>query len=310
MGFGSRACECTASFLIRLLMSPYICYLCCENGELIPILKETFHLAVKPIEDRHNLQTPISFSTPLRRALTLPLPEKRFVARRTGRTETQSQSGFFKLPYELREMVYVQILQFPALHLKGYGRRTRGARCACLTGINDFAQPMIKLPAPADCVTLTKLDSVLALLCSCRRIYSEAIDILYCKNKFLMHWHALASLPRKLVPGRLASIQCLRVNASTYDVKGWKRACTVLKRMKGLRMLYVSVGCPSNYQDLQDGTPYIKPLMTLRVPDFVVQLPVTLVIFGVECQQLFERGGEEIGGLVNLPFRILWAEKP
>ncbi|KAL5337943.1 hypothetical protein BJX70DRAFT_220689 [Aspergillus crustosus] len=229
--------------------------------------KHGFRRLFSPILESRERITPVAFTPRFRRALTLPTPVKprRVLGfRATGETETemQAQSPFFMLPAEIRRMVYLEVLRFPGIHIYSYN------------GV------------------------VGASVCSER--YSESIPFLYEENVFSMNQDALNVLPRIILPKRLACIQHLRVYVSIYhrrDRVKWKRVGSVLKRLSGLRSLCVSLGPLPTSNEISDGANIVQPLLSLSIPDFVLELPTGPPLQGL-VQDLLES---------QPPFRVVLA---
>ncbi|KAL4789045.1 hypothetical protein BDV19DRAFT_374688 [Aspergillus venezuelensis] len=310
------------------IASPFFIYESFQKGQPQARWKRRFQRAVKPIKQYKDVQMPVSYRPTLRRALTLPLPEKKslMTLRRVGKTEIQAESGFFKLPYEIREMIYLQFLVLPKLHLVRVKGKMIGTKCkgedlkgpyehghvdGTPTQFGDICCPRIK-----------EGDSIMALFCTCRRIYTDLIPLIYKKTTFYLNQQTLSFLPRKLPPARLSQLQHLRVYTSTCafesDLKGWNRACTVFHKMTGLKSLFISFGTVPHRTCVTDGTSFVRPLMALRVPDFVLQLPTGVAIFGLEFEKIewwvennakIHWDWEGIGAtLATLPFRVLWED--
>jgi hypothetical protein len=137
--------------------------------------------------------------------------------------------------------------------------------------------------------------------------YSEAVHILYEQNTFSLNQQALNALPRTIIPARLASIRKLRVYISlttTHDRAKWIHASRILKQLSGLRSLQVSFSRISHPTDgsprirLRDGTALVEPLLDLRVPDFVVEVPQSALDDGLVVRD---------SSWSDTPFRVrLW----
>ncbi|KAJ9641995.1 hypothetical protein H2201_004530 [Coniosporium apollinis] len=131
-----------------------------------------------------------------KRALTLPLPEHSsgvLSEKPTQRTYDQQQSRLFKLPLELREQIYREVLSGPPIHIIRKQKKLGHLRCKAIR--------------PEDCPVK----------------YSESINILYTHNTFSLNdLDSLRYLSSTLIPPRLALIKTLHLHWSftepLYDI--------------------------------------------------------------------------------------------
>ncbi|RJE27153.1 hypothetical protein PHISCL_00506 [Aspergillus sclerotialis] len=124
-----------------------------------------------------------------RRPLTPPLLPLKDTTPIAPEAASQSQSPFFRLPLELREIIYKQVLGDSNIHIKN-GKSLRHLRCKCTScpGIGYYFYYGSTWKKPWECDG-TKYDYdgdrlPVSLLRSCRRVYTEAIDLLYSSNIF------------------------------------------------------------------------------------------------------------------------------
>ncbi|GAQ11871.1 hypothetical protein ALT_9192 [Aspergillus lentulus] len=215
-----------------------------------------------------------------RRSLTLPLrPQHGDVQQRSY---DQLQSLFFrKLAPEIRCMIYRDILvPSKALHVWRTHRRLCSMPCRNLNRQADMQSDIHSSCGPPladDGTVLRRLpgesphqNQILPLLCSCRRVYTEAIDLLYEANRF--HFDSpltVRALPLCMVPRRLASIRYIRLDIQAFEnraivanvLSSWEQACTVLAGIEALEELVVTL------RSLDKGTCYKPlPLVTLLGP--------------------------------------------
>ncbi|KAL4901244.1 hypothetical protein BDW74DRAFT_160554 [Aspergillus multicolor] len=255
----------------------------------------------RPIAEYREQQTPRSFSSRHRRSLTISGPNDTY-----RRTESQGQAWFFRLPREVREIVYVDVLCGSNLHIWRKEGKVHVSRCrvANSTEINNYDScdaifGHVDSERPP-CVDSDKQYSAIGLLASCRRIYTEVIQFIFEKNTFHLSHRTLNRLPQAMIPIRLSSIRSLRlyVPFSDSELPTWKRASAVLKRMPGLRSLHVLFGpfwvCCTGI----DAMPRLEPLLGLRVADFAVQLLDCMMVDGLRVKQWALRSAE-------LPFRVV-----
>ncbi|KAJ4413010.1 hypothetical protein N0V82_008598 [Gnomoniopsis sp. IMI 355080] len=93
----------------------------------------------------------------------------------------------------------------------------------------------------------TRPANLLPLLQTCRRIYREAVTVLYENNVFdINHVDTLAYLGRTVLPQRLNRIRVLKFSfrfehwdAAPYDLATWSETCDSLTRLAGLEELTI-----------------------------------------------------------------------
>lgn len=249
---------------------------------------------------------------------------------RGSQHDQNCSSLFAKLPIEIRLHIYKLVLATPRIiHIAVWNKKYWHRLCkyhptTVVLGAGYlhgcWAEPRIpgdeNLHRNGDILRLRMDqrtdDNLLALPLSCSRIYAESIDLLYSENIFNVHRAGtIANLPRSLRPQRLQHVRQLELDipisrflsgASSNvvvhpdDAGQWKAACGVLSKMKGLRSLTVSL----SIQGLHNWSSsvvhyYVRPLMDVRVPKFVVFLPRVV-------------GRAELAGLGDLPFEVVYHE--
>ncbi|RHZ70279.1 hypothetical protein CDV55_100459 [Aspergillus turcosus] len=195
-----------------------------------------------------------------RRSLTLPLrPQQEHVQQRS---HDQLQSLFFtKLAPEIRCMIYRGILvPSHALHVRRTHRRLCCMPCINLkreTSVTHHSHGSCYQPCADDGTVLRRLpgetprqNQILPLLCSCRRVYTEAIGLLYKANTFDFDDPlTVQALPLCMVPHRLASIRHIRLDIQAFENRdiladvssSWEQACTVLAGIEALEELVVTL---------------------------------------------------------------------
>ncbi|KAF2399100.1 hypothetical protein EJ06DRAFT_531412 [Trichodelitschia bisporula] len=160
------------------------------------------------------------------------------------KTAGQSQSAFFaKLPLELRSQIYKEVLGDFSLYLFISMKKLRHIKIDRHEAKEDLAARRYQQPGP----------SLLPLLLTCRRIYSESISYLYSSNKFSTEPDTILSLTSSIRLSRFNTISQISFSCSvanypedfdgTRDSLGvlWERTCIVLASMKGLRDLQVNL---------------------------------------------------------------------
>ncbi|RHZ46212.1 uncharacterized protein CDV56_100655 [Aspergillus thermomutatus] len=215
-----------------------------------------------------------------RRSLSLPLrPQQENVQ---NRSHDQVQSLFFtRLVPEIRCMIYREILVASnAVHIRRTHRRLCSMPCRNLDRQGDTQSDTHRScvhPLADDGTVLRRLpgeephqDQILPLLCSCRRVYTEAIGLLYKANRF--HFDnplTVQALPLCMVSRRLASIRYIRLDIRAFEnrsivaevISSWEQACAVLAGINALEELVVTL------RSLDKGTFYEPlPLWTLLEP--------------------------------------------
>ncbi|KAJ5573430.1 uncharacterized protein N7459_007857 [Penicillium hispanicum] len=181
-----------------------------------------------------------------RRALTPPLPEPAKRTRSSRKTFDQLQSSIFELPRELRDMIYQAILVSPStIHLEyvedtdkfrsfdcqiPVDRQQKNTfidhqRCFSQAGVlrdsSCIFWPTLEQNGGQMSLVLPELHqpSALAFLCTCRRVYFEAIDVLYAKNQFYVEgWRTLFELPRCCPQSRLNTFRSLQFEFASTNV--------------------------------------------------------------------------------------------
>jgi hypothetical protein len=112
--------------LIMMILGPKMLWNSLRSGSLKRRIKRRLQWIFSPILEYHERITPVSWTPRFRRQLSPPTPSalEQGVARRRGAAgqvimhmHMQTQSGFFGLPIEVREMIYTGVLCVPSLHL-------------------------------------------------------------------------------------------------------------------------------------------------------------------------------------------------
>ncbi|RHZ49402.1 Zn(II)2Cys6 transcription factor domain-containing protein [Aspergillus thermomutatus] len=212
------------------------------------------------------------------------------------RPYNQHASVFFRLPREIRDIIYGQILIFPVtVHLAYVGTKTRRFR-SFLCQLSEDEQPEKRLHplcrrcrvnhhrcsprnAPTSFDVTARSSSevrsqarVLALLRSCRRVYDETVDMLYRENTFYIeNPRTLLELPSSLSRAGLSTFRHLYLESARYGedtpsdrLARWAAVVRVLERLDGLETLVVILrpmfGLDWEVEALE------KPLEAARLP--------------------------------------------
>lgn len=168
------------------------------------------------------------------RALTFPLPEKKGLHFVRPKTYSQVQSPFFRLPSELRLMIYQEVFANGTVHIVPMDRRLGSFLCTCPTSSDMLwssqhacwnrqhtrkDHPTYGMPS-----LYSDRDTginVLPLLLTCRTIYSECINFLYSNWTFdFRHLDAVLKLAFSILPQRLNAITSLHLDGVFHDNYG------------------------------------------------------------------------------------------
>ncbi|KAL3489982.1 hypothetical protein BJX62DRAFT_144650 [Aspergillus germanicus] len=172
-------------------------------------------------------------------------------------SQSQQQSLFFKLPPELRQMVYREVLiARTPIHVRRTHRRLCSTPCRGIPHRQNCAQRMA-----ADGTVARRLqdeaphrNKIIPLLRTCRGIYFEAADLIYTVNTlFFEDLATLAAFPQCVTTDRLSSIQRVRLDLFLFkdDIDernyldtirtGWRPAIDALVAMHGLVDLTIRI---------------------------------------------------------------------
>ncbi|OCK85746.1 hypothetical protein K432DRAFT_286133 [Lepidopterella palustris CBS 459.81] len=223
----------------------------------------------------------------------------------------QLQSPLFgKLPTEIRLMIWEHVVGNSHIHVVRMPKKLCHVNCKSATNNNSHVPHVCsctwrrKILDTTDCVVSSKTpDHLLSLLKSCRRSYSEAIDILYKCNIFDINYlDTLNYLNTTILRQRWDQIQSLHLtwnfNAilwripsdntksdifdAPFSKAAWYHTCHIISGMKGLKNLLVIVlfSHPLSLNSIYPSfdTPYypevLKALMPISVPGtFDVYVP-------------------------------------
>lgn len=165
-----------------------------------------------------------------------------------------------KLPYDLRVIIYEMVLGGMVLHLSAQSPRSRILHHICQTpekvreeGSHHICSGYSTVcPTSSPRETFPQASGLLPLLVSCRRIYSEAVHILYSTNtfEFTQNFAAFTFLKVMLPPQRLASLRHFRLYmriprhpaTNKRATRDWQNLWTFFaSEMTGLRSLYIEL---------------------------------------------------------------------
>ncbi|KAL2855600.1 hypothetical protein BJX68DRAFT_230907 [Aspergillus pseudodeflectus] len=228
-------------------------------------------------------QTEIMHKNPssTRRPLTPPLdPPAKRSTRNTSTPTThphpQTQSPFFHLPREIRDIAYHEIFVFnETIHIAYVGGRTHKFRSAlCRLPERDQLEqtrsgelcwqcrevcnhsecsprnPWNKVNLRGNPALARKLGvKVIGMLSTCRRVYIETIHLLYARNRFYIgNPPTVLELPRYIPQSRLSAIRTLYLESPVYTdavshhhdpIPEWERIVKALEKFDGLTDLCI-----------------------------------------------------------------------
>ncbi|KAL2810304.1 hypothetical protein BJX63DRAFT_320849 [Aspergillus granulosus] len=277
------------------ILYPYVCVKSRIQARYFPPPKESAN-------GKADLPPPLK---PRKRRLTLPLPDE---AQRKQATFLQHQSPFFlKLPAEVRRLVYLDIMVLPERaelcvshadrRLYSFPAEERDEENPDLLGYPHSAWVALNCAGDVVSESIPRMENsrprkgteksckfrVLGLLTSCRRIYSEAIELLYQDTIFNVRSpNTMLSLQATTLPERFASIRHLHVE-KVLGVPGWleidftmqylgdwEKACAAIGKIRDLRRLRVSFSRTHCEPSPSALVAYMSPLMTLEPAEFIV----------------------------------------
>lgn len=199
-----------------------------------------------------------------RQVPTAPAPRRpltpRLPADRTAQeTADQSQSPFFRLPLELRQEIYKQVLGSSNIHVT-HAVALRHLRCKCAScpgyaSYYDYGGAWKRTWACDSSKYDYDGDRLsIALLLSCRWMYAEAIGLLYSSNTFtFQNSEVLRRFLHLLTPVRRACLTAVHMDVCADLVGGdslRNGTCEDLAELPGLRSLELRVHPPPSPQYL------------------------------------------------------------
>ena len=292
-------------------------------------------------EEAHKRNAPRPLPEPRKRALTAPLPlpegyhhdgDNAKQGHKCGlkcqmrvygmqRTFDQTQSPLFsRLPAEVRRLIYIDVFggENSVVHVVRKYQRLGHLRCTstCRSrelpysgescwGSKDETGDWYPTPEKA-----RTDDGSVHLLRTCRKIYSEAIDILYQHTTFAFRnfknqdtlWH----FSRTILPQRLNSIRKMHLTwfldykhfLGCNPLTHWTQTCDILARMTGLQNLQISldtVGLVLEDIDAERERNVLMPLKTITKTNI---FSVRLWWHPFEPEEL----------LKDAPFQLSWSD--
>ncbi|MCJ1436088.1 hypothetical protein MMC27_005466 [Xylographa pallens] len=244
-------------------------------------------------------------------------------------TLDQVHSSLLQLPGEIRMMIYREVLGGKNVHITHFDRRLGHIKMMKQgdkeMDVKEFwRQECMEYQywdeesedVPTNFDEQHRIDSggFTSLIKTCRKVYIEAINILYVQNDFYTRQaDSIVHLYNTVLPHRLNLISSLHIYRSfpsalyqsednkdqlaPYDEATWEETWRIIAGMKGLHILRVTLFEFWRLRSRTSQTRFLEPLKAVKQADvFEVEVPWA--------------AGEEEGpiGLGDVPFRILEAE--
>ncbi|KAL8904244.1 MAG: hypothetical protein Q9207_003405 [Kuettlingeria erythrocarpa] len=235
--------------------------------------------------------------------LPLPLHRPRNLSVLSFKESTTHCQFLSVLPLEIRQEIYKYVVGCKRVHIVRRGKQMAHVRCKCLdTADTDFTRTC-RLAARRTHQRDSRLASTsngnVALLTTCRQIYTEAVGILYSTNTFdFDHQDLFLFFARSILPQRLAMIRTLHLCLGTANIdqpfppsgepalNGWSLMWeTIGREMLALRHLRLRLTeedfslYPNLYPTLYptlDGDYWVKSMLQVRnLTSFHLQLRPT-----------------------------------
>ncbi|KAL1849289.1 hypothetical protein Plec18170_007581 [Paecilomyces lecythidis] len=201
--------------------------------------RRQINLEKKMHRERHLENALVPLPSTRQRSLSIPLIQEPLPgsskSKRNKKNKqwlsNQLQSSFFsKLPAEIRRKIYIEVIGGQVLNI-----------------FKDETARYVKW--------IPQKKTLLALPMTCRRIYSETIDLLYSHNTlFFNDFDTILWFVSTILPQRLAAIRTLHVEwdcvcfwharmrpPPPYDRDTWMRVWDTIPAMTGLRELMVRI---------------------------------------------------------------------
>ncbi|MCJ1362785.1 hypothetical protein MMC16_001891 [Acarospora aff. strigata] len=216
----------------------------------------------------------------------LPLKHRRELST-APKPRLQADSPLLRLPAEIRLKIYYEVFGGEVLHLIQLPKRLAHVRCCSTLSATDVLRrciPGYRWPAVIMEMTKIKTSSLdLALLQSCRQIYTEAIDIMYATNLFdIDDPSTLLYLSQTIRPQRFAAIKYLQFSWAfmwppfampetkdptwfPHDDATWETFWRLIEtQMPGLLELTFVVQAQYPKQDWSLDEGWVQPLLRVR----------------------------------------------
>lgn len=285
----------TLQYLLGLLRS--------SRFHLLRFLRNIAYCILRPVRPRKPSIVPRSkpraLPTIRPRALTPP-PSPRTALESPPTTFAQLQSPLFSnLPLEIRRLIYHHALVSRSTHIVRLGPRLGHIRCRLsrnarpwdhrcwgitVNGSDLYHGPHDGFPTEEE--TEENKPGLLPLVMACRRIYTEAMPVLYGDNTFsMLHLESVMSLADTILPQRLNTIRSVELGWYFYipyplytckfqpmdyppnDIATWERVWSILANMEGLVTLRIDL--KARWMEpltVDEERQLLAPAMVVRTP--------------------------------------------
>jgi hypothetical protein len=215
---------------------------------------------------------------------------------------SQTQSGFFKLPPEIRRLIYLLAFGESAFHICSDAQKLSHAKCLSVeNGCRWCTLRRFRLAPLSPNWTSGRIKrydddcsdcNLIPLLQTCHRIYNESHDVLYrCSTFDFSLLDVFLWFGDRILPHHLGSISSIRLatafyakshdaalskeltDCSPFDQLTWERTWELVARMPGLTKIHLQVW----YSDSMDAVSEEKALAPLRVIRHVRDFEVVLM---------------------------------
>ncbi|PGH29079.1 hypothetical protein GX50_08173 [[Emmonsia] crescens] len=225
-----------------------------------------------------------------------------------GKLDDQASTAFFKLSPELRQMIYREVLSghdFAIMRIRSCPEAKRGnvkgkAKPGKLSHLKYSAeseqqQQSIQHPSwlrryfgivgirpsplNADFEPNVPGEELLPLVKSCRRIYLEAIDLLYSSNTFhFYHEDDFLAFSSAILPQRINEITLIHLHffPDYYSILSCSQIPTIVSAMKNLRRLEISFRTILGKQHSTWFDDTNERILLRKLQDFGGNIPINL----------------------------------
>jgi len=210
-----------------------------------------------------------------RRALTIQ-EEQQFELQDSGSSQSQSQSPLFRLPRNIRQRIYEHVLGNSNVHVISThgGQRLSHKRCKCATcpGFAFFIERG-KWKREWMCEDFRlEIGSLTPLLQTCRKIYSEAVGLMYRSNTFSLknpkvlknfvdwipekRWGGIMAVHVDVdLQGAIAQPQSTTAGNVVTNTNPWDTAFVALAKLPNLQTIEIRIHPPTS----ESQTPALSP---------------------------------------------------
>lgn len=178
-----------------------------------------------------------------------------------------------RLPLELRLEIYAYVFGGTVIHLVQIPRRVAHTRCRLRTASDPMrdCRHAIRIPLYPRLGTVATAN--VALLKTCRKVYTEAAHVLYTANTFdVNRLTTFLDFSRTIIPSQLAAITSLHLSWLTSEIiiapgqpdnfRRWTKCwCIIANDMPGLRDLKL---CMASSTEFSMTAMWVKPLRQVR----------------------------------------------